>query len=266
MSRVATPNLSLGCFDDSDNPGAGSKTVDSTGLNGNWIKLDTAVGAEHNADGTHKAAKIDGANLKSTVADASTIVQDAITKKLGVPTGGITSTQLGASAVIAGKIKGSGTGKAVDGTSIQLNANNELELMDDSVTAAKITHDNNRTKFFFTLTFDSVVNGTYAKKDGVATTAVAGVVMPRDGIVTAINVCHGGGSIASISNTYALGGLGSFSDGDRIHGIIAPWTGGDHYISIVNINTATDFSGGSEAQVLVSTAPAFVTIEVEFDD
>jgi hypothetical protein len=137
MARVGTPNWNLGTWLLNESPGAGSQTVDNNALNGNWLKLDK-VGLEHNPDGTHKAAVIDCTNLKSTVADGVSIEQDGSTKKLKVKLLSITSGFLGAGSVIAGKLLGTGTGKVVDGTSIQLNGSNELEVKDGGISSAKI--------------------------------------------------------------------------------------------------------------------------------
>ncbi len=101
MARIGTPNLGLGTWLDGENPGAGSQTVDSTGSNGNMIKLDTAVGNEHNADGTHKANKIDKGNLKTTVADGSSIELNA-TYGLRVKAAGITAAMMGTNSIAVG--------------------------------------------------------------------------------------------------------------------------------------------------------------------
>ena len=101
MARVATSQLGLGTWLDNENPGAGSQSIVSTGANGNMIILDIAVGTEHNADGTHKANKIDKGNLKTTVADGTTIEKDA-TVGLRVKDGGITAAKLAASSIPVG--------------------------------------------------------------------------------------------------------------------------------------------------------------------
>jgi hypothetical protein len=146
MARVGTPLLNLGCWLDGENPGAGSQTVDNTGLNGNWIKLDTATGVGHNSDGSHKADSIDGPSLKTSAFDGSSLElvgspRKGQVKPLGIHKGHIhsdvadgdslqkngTSGQLEIKAVKAGKLLGTGTGKAVDDSTINLNASNELQ-------------------------------------------------------------------------------------------------------------------------------------------
>ena len=157
MARVGTAVLNLGMWLDADNPGAGSQSVDNTGLNGDKIKLETAIATEHNANGTHKDDKIDGPALKTTVADGSSIEATGTPRKLqlkalGIQKGHInsnvadadslqkngTSGALEIKAVKAGKILGTGTGKAVDGATIGLNASNELEVKDAGITLAKL--------------------------------------------------------------------------------------------------------------------------------
>lgn len=160
MARVGTPNLNIGMWLDGENPGAGSQAGDSTGLNGNSWKLDIAVGTEHNANGTHKTNIIDGAQLKTTVADGSTIVHTGAPLKLGVKDDGLDGIKLKASVVDddslevsaatgtkvlrikkvkAGKILGTGTGKAVDDVTINLNGANELQVKDASLGLSKLT-------------------------------------------------------------------------------------------------------------------------------
>lgn len=157
MARIGTPLLNLGCWLDGENPGAGSQTVDNTGLNGNWIKLDTAVGMEHNPDGTHKPDKIDGPSLKTTVADGSSLEATGTPRKLQVKALGIqkghinsnvadadslqkngTSGALEIKTIKAGKLLGTGTGKAVDDSTINLNASNELQVKDLGIPMAKL--------------------------------------------------------------------------------------------------------------------------------
>lgn len=70
MARLGTPNLGLGTWLDGEAPGAGSQTVASLGLNGNWLLLDAAVGVGHNADGSHKANVIKGSNLVQSGGDS----------------------------------------------------------------------------------------------------------------------------------------------------------------------------------------------------
>jgi hypothetical protein len=137
MARVATSNLGLGTFADGENPGAGSQSIRSTGLNDLPIALDIAVGGEHNADGTHKANKIDKGNLKTTVCDGASTEKDA-SVGIRVKALGILSGMLAAASVIAGKLCQSGAGKVADLVTIGFNASNELEVKDAGISSVKL--------------------------------------------------------------------------------------------------------------------------------
>mgnify|MGYP001610083866 CR=1 FL=1 len=106
MARTETTNLDLGMWTDGEAPGAGTQDMGTIGIgiNDNWKIIDAALGTGHNADGTHKAEAITGANINPAAVDGVTIVQDAITKKLGVPDGGIDTAQIAAGAVTATEI------------------------------------------------------------------------------------------------------------------------------------------------------------------
>lgn len=109
MSRAATPGGYLWAWDDNDNPGAGSKTVSKTaggtGLNANFIEIENGLFTEHNANGTHKNDKIDGASLKSTVADGSTLEFSASSgaKVLRAKDGGLTLVKLSSTGAASGQ-------------------------------------------------------------------------------------------------------------------------------------------------------------------
>lgn len=143
MSRGTTPNLLLGVFDDGDNPGAGSKLVDSNGLNGNMIKLDTAVGTGHNADGSHKNDVIHKANLSTDVADGATIERDA-TVGLRVKDAGVTTSKIADANVTMAKIADANvtTAKIADAnvTTAKIADSNvtTAKILDAAVTAAKL--------------------------------------------------------------------------------------------------------------------------------
>lgn len=131
MARTGTSLLNLGMWNQGDNPGAGSKTVDNDGLNGNWQKIDTAVGTEHNTNGTHiansivigylnsntmdgssleynaggcriKASGVQGSMLNSNTADGSTLELSGTT--LRIKDLGVTTAKINASAVTTAKI------------------------------------------------------------------------------------------------------------------------------------------------------------------
>lgn len=106
MARVGTTNLNLGTWTDGENPGAGSQSVDSTGLNGNQIKLDNALGTQHNVDGTHKSDVIDGINIKASAVDGATLETTAATgtKTIRVKDGGIGTAKIADAAITAVKL------------------------------------------------------------------------------------------------------------------------------------------------------------------
>lgn len=160
MAYVVTPRLGLGTWPDGENPGAGSQTVISAGLNGNWLILDEAVGLQHNANGTHKTDIIDGPNLKTTVADGVMIALTGSPLKLGIINDSLTKLKLNndvadgdtlerhatskflqikAGGVKAGTIRGAGAGKAVDDATINLNGANELQVKPASIGITQLT-------------------------------------------------------------------------------------------------------------------------------
>lgn len=126
MSRVATSNLGLGTWAQGENPGSGSQTVDNTGLNGNFIKIDTAVGTAHNANGSHKTGVIDKTMLATNVCDGATILKDG-TVGLKVPNDGLTGAQL--------------ANTTVDGTTLEATSATgakQFRVKDGGITAAKL--------------------------------------------------------------------------------------------------------------------------------
>jgi hypothetical protein len=144
MARKGTTNLNLGTWTDKENPGAGSQDIDNTALNGNWVKIDNALGGGHNTDGTHKNGIIDGANLKSTVADGVTLVQDADSKKLKVNPAGIGTAHIADSAITGAKLNvGAVTtaklaASAVTSNELAANAVSTAKIQDGAVTGVKI--------------------------------------------------------------------------------------------------------------------------------
>lgn len=272
MARVGTTNLNLGTWLDAENPGAGSQTVDNTGLNGDKIKIDVAVGAEHNANGTHKDDKIDGPSLKTTVADGSSLEATGTPRKLQVKALGIqkghinsnvadgdslqkngTSGALEIKTIKAGKLLGSGAGKAVDGTTIGLNGSNELEVKDDGITAGKISHDNTARKHLFTFSIDSGTN--YGVCNGIVTTAAIGIPMPRAGAVTGIAVCDSVGNVLTDSAAYTPSGANHFAQGAKI---MVYHDAGVIFVKVNGSSLSDPIAGGDNGSI--------VTVEVEFDD
>jgi len=129
MSRVGTTYLNLGTYEQNEHPGAGSQSVDNDNLNGNWKKIDTAIGAAHNADGSHKAAVIHSDDLNSDVADGSTLEQDSSTKKLKIKADGITGAQIGDDIIGKEHIKSD-----VAGTGLDQDSDGSLKVHVDAAT------------------------------------------------------------------------------------------------------------------------------------
>jgi hypothetical protein len=215
MARVATPNLSLGTWLDGENPGAGSQTVDSTGLNGNAIKLDTAVGVAHTTAGAHKSGVIDGPNLAATAVDASSIQLAGAPLKLSVKALGIVASMIAAGAVIAGKL--------ADGAVEQAS-----RIADGIITGAKLAAG--------TITTDKIASGgvqtaniadanvTTAKleyKEYVAIISQAGTSAPS---VTVIKNTLGGTIVwtRSLTGVY-LGTLAGAFTTNKTIGLITGW-------------------------------------------
>ena len=242
MSRTATAtNGALYVWDDGDNPGAGAKGTDvqesGTGLNANWETLDRLF-TEHNTDGTHKADKITGANLKSNVADGTTLEYSGSSVRIkdsGVATAkiadlAVTTAKIANDAVDADKLKDDASvdaNRAVTTNHIRDSAITAGKIGNDAVTSAKISHDNNRTKVAFQFGYDSVANGTWLKSPVVPNGTVDGIPMPKAGSVTNWSVYddNAGTKLHSGGNVY---GTDTFVAGDRIGwkitGSAASWT------------------------------------------
>ena len=139
MGRIGTPNLNLGTYTDGEYPGAGSQSVDSDGLNGNALKIDRAVGTEHNADGSHKANVIKGSNLVQTggdsVVDGATLEFNA--NKIRAKDGGISAAKLATDAVETLKIKDAN----VTAAKLAADAVETAKIKDANVTAIKLAAD-----------------------------------------------------------------------------------------------------------------------------
>ena len=149
MPRVGTSNLNLGTFLDGEYPGAGSQSVDNDGLNGNMIKIDRAIGTEHNADGSHKANVIKGSNLVQAGGDA---VVDGVTiefnaNKVRVKDAGITYAKIqnisATNKLLGRKTVGAGVTEeiGIDGSTIEIHATNGLQVKDAGIPAAKLAAD-----------------------------------------------------------------------------------------------------------------------------
>jgi hypothetical protein len=196
MSRVGTTFLDLGKYLDGENPGSGPQDGTPTnGLNGDKDKIDLAVGTGHNADGTHKAAVIDAANLKSTVPDGSSLEQDATSKKLKIKALGVATEMLADDAVTKAKI-------AADTAGAGLKQNTDGSLSPD-VDGTTITVNGTTGKLVVTqLSGLSIIPFSFNGTDEMATiggrlsTASSGIPIPP-GTVKKLNISTAAGSIAS---------------------------------------------------------------------
>jgi|GEM_PF-4608604 len=169
MARVGTAYLNLGKWLDGDNPGAGPTMGDSLGLNGNFDKIDNAIGPGHNADGTHKNDVIDGNSLKASAADGSTLefsnssgskvlrvknagitlaklnsnVADGVYIQLGgggltIPSTSLLGTQMANHTIGAAQLDTISAYRVNDGTTIDVNGSFQLEVANNGISAAKL--------------------------------------------------------------------------------------------------------------------------------
>lgn len=270
MARVGTAALNLGMWLDGENPGAGSQSVDNTGLNGNWQKLETAIATEHNANGTHKAASILKGYLHSAVADGATLELDA-TAGLRIKDLGVSSGKIAANAVIAGKLADGAVDTAgrlaanVVTTAKILDANvTTAKIADGNVTAAKLAHDNNARKLYLHGIIKSTT--TYLRLSDVADTH--NFRMLRAGAITGISAVDlTDDSSDQQTQTYATAvseATGKFSVGGRIGcyrntstGVIHPTINGTQVSGL-------DPNGGGLSNP--TTGDLAITIEYELDD
>ena len=147
MARVGTTFLNLGKWLRGENPGAGSQTVDNLALNGNWIKLDIALGTQHNADGTHKSAIIHGNNINEDAYDGSTLEKDTSVNKARIKDAGVIAAKIATDAITTVKIIDDAITQAKMandsvGTAEIINSNvTTAKIADSAVTSAKVASD-----------------------------------------------------------------------------------------------------------------------------
>jgi hypothetical protein len=210
MTRIQH-NSWLYHWDAGDNPGAGTKGADSTGLNGQWYKIDVAVLTEHTSAGAHGSNVIHKGNLHTDVADGTTIERDG-TNGLQIVAGGVDTTQLATDAVTTIKITDANvttpkianlnvtTGK------LAADAVDDTKLGDDAVQAEHLSHDNIRTKI--PILFSSAAAGAagYLKFQNVQFTANLGIPFAIAGCITEWRCCgpsgeaYGGTEAAAYSS------------------------------------------------------------------
>lgn len=110
MPRVGSGDgWDVGLHEQGDNPGAGSTDFTiftDTGLNGTFKRLWRGVKSILNPDGTMQDDKVDGRNLKSTVADGATLEASASTgvKVIRIKDLGVSTVKIAALAVSTAKL------------------------------------------------------------------------------------------------------------------------------------------------------------------
>lgn len=276
MARSATASSGeLWVWDDHDNPGAGTKGVTKAsggiGLNANWETLDVAVFTEHDNTGAHRTNVIKGSNLIQTGAnscvDGSTLefssnqirVKDLGITGAKIATGTITYDKLANDAVTADKLRDDASvdaNRAVTTNHIRDSAITTAKIADDNVTPAKMPHDNNRTKNYFTFSFDATTAGTYAKVNGVSTTSLTGIAMRRAGSVTGVTFVNSSGTVGTGTHLY---GTYTFILGDKLTFNIVSDVSPYSFRLLKNGSTFITYYD----QV---TNPYFIVLEVELDD
>jgi hypothetical protein len=145
MSKALYSNWLI-VADDGDHAGAGSKTVDSTGWNGNWIKITNAFQLEHNTpDGSHKTNIIDGPNLKDTIVDGVTLESYGNPKKFRVRDRGLSGMKIMLGNITADLMADGAIASAskildgvITGAKIALRTITGNNLADATITAAKL--------------------------------------------------------------------------------------------------------------------------------
>lgn len=268
MARISTGSLDLGTWAEGEAPGAGSQTEDNPGLNGNWIKIQRQVGTGHNADGTHKNDIIDGPNLRTSVADGASLELTGSPLKLRVKALGITTAMIADDAVTAAKLADDASvdanravttnhirDAAVTAAKIATDAVTTAKIAGANVTAPKISHDNNRTKFIYTLSWTAV--GGYGWSNTVQTSATLGIPMTRAGAITKVAFCSSAGVITSASAPYATSGIKHFNANDRISANQVTPADSFLFVRINGVDTGFGLTG---------SGAGILSIEVEFDD
>jgi hypothetical protein len=238
-------------------------------LNGNWLKLDTAVGVGHNADGSHKSGVIDKAQLATSVADGSTIEKD-VSVGLKVKDGGITKTQLATTVADAStiekdasvglRIKDGGVTKAklataaADATTIELDSGVGLRVKDGGITLAKLSGENPARQHVYMVTDES----STIKNNGLTMNTTNGIPFPVSGHVVRFGHCNQSTGVV----TWATGSFSADPNGLQ-------WSNTTKlqvdYSSTKYRVLANGSPGGSNLEITVSRADGFLVIWVEVD-
>jgi hypothetical protein len=131
---------------DGDEPGAGSQSADSTGLNGQWWKIaEVLAGIFSLPSGALKASIIHGSNLNNDVVDMTSLTRDG-SGAICINTGGVNHLMLGQITDDSTIQKNGSTGmlevKSVPQAKMAANSVGTAELIDANVTTAKIADAN----------------------------------------------------------------------------------------------------------------------------
>lgn len=278
MARVSTGSLDLGMWLDGENPGAGSQvSFPNSGLNGNAMKVQVAVGTQHNADGTHKDNVIDKNNLKTTVCDGASIEKDS-SVGLRVKALGILSGMLAAGAVIAGKIADGAvdtTGRLVDrivtGAKIALATILTENIADAQITAVKESHDNNSRKqmLWFAGNIGTNYEGVWLGFCGVPQPDIADspvqVLVGRAFCVTGCTVKGLGSTHSAIHYSYSTSGVRHYTATDYIGFMPSPSPGNPYLMKNGTTTLQVEFAENG-TWLPGSSEVAVVGVEIEFDD
>jgi len=171
-----------------DTPAAGSQSADSHSVNGQWYKIAEKMNVLFSLPAnTLRSSIIDAAQLKSSVADDTTITKDASTGKLKVKDGGIDGSKT--SVDIA------------DGTTIVKDATTGKLKVADALSSAL-----DGAKFY--ITFDTFnpynpsarpmyIDNGFMCHGGVLCTINEGVPVVDDCVVVGASVCTYGGNVSN---------------------------------------------------------------------
>lgn len=279
MARVGSgDSFDIGLWTQGENPSAGNQSFSDftdKGLNGNFKRLWRAIRLVLAYDGSLNSSVITGTSLNSNVADGTSIRKNgsnqlevmydaSVDANRAISTNhiknsAVTTDKIANDAVDSTKLKDDASvdaNRAVTTNHIRDSAITTAKIADDAVTAAKLPHDNNRTKIILTFAFDATSAGTYAKVDGVQTTASAGIAMRKAGSVTGSTYCNSTGTVSVSTHLY---GTYTFAAGDIFTVYIVSATSPYQYRLLKNGGSFISYY----AQV---TNPSFMTFDIEFDD
>lgn len=265
--RVGTTFLNLGMYPRGTKPGAGSRTADNPGLNGDKQKIDRAVGTEHNPDGSHKDGIIHAAQINADIADNVTIEKDVASGFLKVMADAIGGPQLNSTAVDGDSLEftadnihikalgvkpGHLNSDIVIDTMLDLTAEGRLYVIDRGIAPLQIKHDNNRTKH--QIIFSYTAGAAYAKVGNVQCTSTMGMPMSRAGSIT--KAIYRDSSPETVNYGNIAYGVKTFNAGDFITVFLLDGLE-------VRINNSASFLF---PKIGATAYDAIIILEVEFDD